>query len=134
EIEATRVQLMMESLYMYSWQIAAATVLLMGGRMVIGGEISVGDFVAFNGFALTMTFPMFDLGTFLTKGRQSLVFIDRLRELEAFSPEVTDGSGAGPAPESSRYAVDCENVSYAYSGTTLNVLKNVSMQVNPGEF
>lgn len=67
----------------YGWQVALAALLGSGGARVMAGELGAGDFLAFNGFVMTLVFPMFDFGAFVVRWRQAAASLDRLEELLA---------------------------------------------------
>ena len=82
EISAIKATVIVDSLYMYIWQFGIVIVLLAGGYMVINANLSLGKLVAFIYYVFYLIFPMFDIGQFLVKSRQSAVSVDRLIELE----------------------------------------------------
>lgn len=90
EVRAVRWQTIIDSLYGHIWQFAIIGVLLMGGRMAMQGEITLGDLVAFDAYVLLLVWPMFDVGQFLVRGRQSSVSIDRITAVEDPAPEVSE--------------------------------------------
>jgi len=53
-------------------QLGLATLVLVGGRQVITGTISVGDFVAFYGYVLMLTSPMRTLGVMLGMAQRAV--------------------------------------------------------------
>jgi ATP-binding cassette subfamily B protein len=161
DLEAIRGQVWMEITHSYAWQAVAALVLLLGGRMVLLGHITLGDWVAFNSFAFSLTVPIFDLGNLWVRGRQCLVCAERLRELENTQPDVRELDNPQPVrernkpqpdvrqTESSRPEVperpaaphqDVEpeltlrEVSFAYAGLSRDVLQQLSFEIRLGEF
>ncbi len=67
-----------------------AIVLWGGGRGVIRGDLSLGDFVAFGQYLMMLIWPMIALGwavNLLQRGRASIERIDRLLEV---TPEIAD--------------------------------------------
>jgi ATP-binding cassette subfamily B protein len=70
-------------------------VLWIGGKQAMGGEISIGDFVAF-GFYLTMlTWPMISLGWVINLFQRGAASMGRLQKVFGIEPVVDD-----PAPQS----------------------------------
>ncbi|MHB2016397.1 MAG: ABC transporter ATP-binding protein [Candidatus Xenobia bacterium] len=128
ELNAVRTMVALESLYGYSWQIVAAIVLLVGGLLVIHGGVTLGDFVAFNGFAVSLTFPMFDFGAFLTRGRLALVSIERLQVLEEVDADVQDGQ---PARADLPADLSAHEVSYRYPSGS-QALRQITLEARPG--
>ena len=68
-------------MYGYGWQMAVVALLIAGGLHVIDGTITLGQFVTFEGFVMTLIWPMFDVGTFVSKYKQTFVALGRLQEL-----------------------------------------------------
>lgn len=132
ELGAVTGQAMMETVYGYAWQLAAATVLLVGGRQVILGHVSLADFVAFNGLCLALTYPMFDFGQFLTKGRQAIVFIERLQSLEAEAVDIGDGVRTDLPSDGPAYHM--EGVGFCYGRDRAPALQGVDLRLPRGGF
>ena len=88
EIKAVLWQTIIDSLYGNIWQLAIVAVLLAGGMMVIAGEVTLGDLIAFDTYVLMLVWPMFDIGQFFVRGKLCAVSIDRVAEVERFPPEV----------------------------------------------
>ena len=81
EVKVAVVQKAVFLMYGYGWQLAIVALLIAGGGSVLRGDISLGQFVSFEGFVMTLIWPMFDVGRFVSKYKQSCVAISRLQEL-----------------------------------------------------
>ncbi len=114
EIEAAKSQTLIDSLFGHVWQLGVVAVLLAGGIGVMKGRLTLGTFVAFDAYVLMLIFPMFDIGTFFVRGRQSAVSIGRLRELEEEPPGIAERADARPPAEPVRGSLRFESVGYAY--------------------
>ncbi len=69
-------------------------VIIYGGRLVIQGDISTGDFVAFNGYLGLLTWPMLALGWVVNitqRGRASMQRINRLLETRSEIQDFQEG-------------------------------------------
>lgn len=132
EVSAVKVMTIIDSLYMYIWQFGIVVVLLVGGYMVIQAELTYGKLAAFIYYIVWLVFPMFDIGQFLVKSRQSAVSIDRLVELEEVEPMVNDSAHDGPMPEI-RGSLTFDSVDFAFAGSEREILKNVSFDIQAGE-
>lgn len=116
EIDAARSQTLVDSLFGHVWQLGVVAVLLAGGIGVMSGRLTLGTFVAFDAYVLMLIFPMFDIGTFFVRGRQSGVSIARLRELEETAPEIEEAPGARTlAPGSIEGRLRFASLGYAYA-------------------
>jgi len=131
EISTIKAYTIVESLYMYIWQIGIGIVLLAGGYMVINANLSLGKLVAFIYYVVYMVFPMFDIGQFLVKSRQSAVSIDRLKELENVTAMVQDG-GKREVASDTRGGLEFENVEFRFPKSPRKIIDNISLDIKPG--
>jgi ATP-binding cassette subfamily B protein len=131
EISTIKAYTIVESLYMYIWQVGIIIVLLAGGYMVIKANLSLGKLVAFIYYVVYMIFPMFDIGQFLVKSRQSAVSIDRLSELENVPPMVQD-EGAMTANGNPTAGLELENVNFSFPDSARRIIDNISLAIKPG--
>jgi len=133
EIAAVKSHTVIESLWMYIWQLGIVIILLAGGYYVIKGTLSIGEFVAFDSYVLFMIYPMFDVGNFLVKGLRAAVSIKRLVELEEH-PEMVDlDEGSRPVAATVPGRVEFENVSFHFPGMEREILDNLTFTAEPGE-
>ncbi len=131
EISAVRAQTVIESFYTYIPEFGIALALVAGGYMVIQGEITLGGFLAFDYFVMLLIFPMLDIGSFLVKGLQSAVSIDRLMELQSYKSGKVK-SGTKPLPSDIQGEISFEDVSLSLSDSR-SVLANVSFTIESGQ-
>ena len=128
EVRVSMFQQIVYLMYGFGWQAAVVALLLAGGSHVIDGQITLGQFVAFEGFVMTLVWPMFDVGTFVSKFKQIYVALDRLQDLvDEPSPDQVGGSRPLNVP-----FLELRDVaSNAPDGATL--LRNVTLIAKPGE-
>jgi len=110
--------------------LAVATVIWVGGRQVIQGSISLGDFVAFNVYLARLTWPMIALGwvvNLLERGRASM---ERLNYIFDTVPEIKDTPGVLTDFEVEG-AIEFRNLSFSYNGVP--ALQNVSLAILKGK-
>ncbi len=132
EISAIKATTIVDSLYMYIWQFGVIIVLLAGGYMAINSNLSIGKLVAFIYYVVYLIFPMFDIGQFLVKSRQSAVSINRLQELENVPPMVSaKGSHDGNGEFSG--SLQFKDVSFWFAGTENRIVDRVSIDIKAGE-
>src|SRR5262244_3366395 len=97
--------------------LAVVVVIWVGGRQVIQGAITLGDFVAFNVYLGRLTWPMIALGwvvNLLERGRASM---ERLNYILDTPPEVKDADDVLTDFEV-QGAIEFRNLSFSYNGTT----------------
>jgi len=92
----------------------------------------MGDMATFIYYATWLVFPMFDIGQFLVKSRQSAVSIERLQELERMPAMVADNGTLCPDKNASGQ-MTFDNVSFAFEGMDRKILDEISFKVKPGQ-
>jgi ATP-binding cassette subfamily B protein len=132
EISAARATIVVDSLYMYIWQFGIIIALLAGGYMVINSNLSLGKLMAFIYYVIYLIFPMFDIGQFLVKSRQSAVSINRLSELENIPPMVPEDGGNG-ASDISDGNISFHDVEFTFPGARQKIIGGVSFEIKPGQ-
>jgi len=132
EISAVKATTVVDSLYSYIWQFGIIIALLAGGYMVINASLTLGELVAFIFYIVLLVFPMFDIGQFLVKSRQSAVSIDRLTELEKVPPMVRD-SGTMTIDSDIEGRLSFENVDFSFPGSIRKIIERISFEVEPGQ-
>jgi ATP-binding cassette subfamily B protein len=128
EIRTTTIQQIIYMMYGYGWQAAVVALLLAGGLHVMEGRITLGQFVAFEGFVMTLVWPMFDVGMFVSRYKQTFVALTRLQELMDEEPPPA-GTGTASPIDGALAMVGGEVV--ATDGVTL--LADIELEVSPGE-
>jgi len=103
-----------------------------GGNQVIGGQLTLGELVAFNTYLGFLVFPAFMLGMISAMVARSSASAKRVFEVLDAPNEVTDKPGAKPLPPV-QGRVAFENVSFRYVGAERNVLDGVSFVAEPGQ-
>src|SRR6266849_2574370 len=71
---------------------AVVIVLWLGGREVLLGKISVGDFVAFNTYMVQLTWPVIALGWVINIFQRGTASLVRINEIISQQPEIVDES------------------------------------------
>jgi ATP-binding cassette subfamily B protein len=110
--------------------LAVAVVLWVGGRQVVQGAITLGDFVAFNVYLGRLTWPMIALGwvvNLLERGRASM---ERLNYILHTVAEVKDGPGVLSGFELEG-EIEFRNLSFSYNGVP--TLRNISLLIPKGK-
>ena len=102
-----------------------------GGLLVIGGQLTVGELVAFSTYLTQLIQPVRRLGMILPAVAEAAAAGDRVFEILDAAPEVHDAPDAVPLPPV-RGHVRFEHVSFAYFGRH-QVLRDVSFEAQPGQ-
>jgi len=131
EISAVKVTTFIDSLYNYIWQFGVVVVLVAGGHRVLYSGLSIGDLATFVYYVTWLVFPMFDIGQFLVKSRQSAVSINRLLELERVPPMVTD-NGAISNGEL-KGSIEYDKVMFEFPDSERSIIDNISFEIDAGQ-
>jgi ABC-type multidrug transport system fused ATPase/permease subunit len=97
-IYSTRLQAFFSPLLGLLPQLGIALVLLVGGRQVIAGELSLGDFTAFYTYVAMLAAPMRMLGMALGMAQRAIASGNRLFEILDREPRIESPPQAPPLP------------------------------------
>jgi len=128
---STRLRAFYSPLIGFLPQLGLAGLLYVGGRQVIDGNLSEGDFVAFYGYVLMLTGPMRMLGIALGMAQRAVASGERVFELLDRAPRLTAPPDA-PALPPGGGRVELRDVTFAYDGDE-PVLEDVDLSVEPGQ-
>jgi ABC-type multidrug transport system fused ATPase/permease subunit len=108
-----------------------AIILLVGGRQVMSGSLSLGDFTAFYAYLLMLIAPMRQLGVVLGLAQRATASGARVFELLDREPRIVTPPGAPPLPEGNG-RVELRGVRFAYEGSTTPALRDIDLVVEAG--
>ncbi len=114
-IYSTKLQAFFSPLIGLLPQIGIALVLLIGGRQVIDGSLSLGDFTAFYTYLVILAGPMRMLGVAMGMAQRAVASGNRLFEILDREPEIASPPGAPPLPAGGG-SVRMEGVTLRYEG------------------
>ncbi len=110
--------------------VALAAVLLVAGRMVVSGSLSIGSFFAFNFLLAMLVMPLRMLGMWIGQAVRAVASGERIFEVLDEPEEIADRPDARPlrpGPGALRF----ENVDFAYEPGRF-VLEGIDLDVEPG--
>ena len=113
--------------------IAAAIVLWLGGQKVMQGTMTLGEFVAFNGYLGMLTWPVMAVGQLVNQYQRGTAALSRI--IEIMDTPVAPGyqSDEQPTPAGAiQGRVEITNLSFAYGDQTSPDLKNISLSIPAG--
>ena len=110
--------------------LAVVIVLLFGGRQVIQGSISLGDFVAYNMYLGFLIWPMIALGWVVNLFERGRASMQRLNYILDAPAEVKDEPGIA-ADFAVQGAIEFRNLSFSYDGAS--TLRNISLSIPKGK-
>ena len=130
--------------------IAVMIVLWLGGRQVILGRISPGDFVAFNTYMVQLTWPVIALGWVINIFQRGTASLGRINQIFFEKPEIADDRDTSPVARQLQLAMNQDaniptnseqhrelrgeiefcNLNFGYNGVP--VLKDVNLRIPAG--
>ena len=109
-----------------------ATVLWLGGRSVIAGDLSVGSFVAFNAYVVMLVWPLRVLGQRVTTVQKALAASGRILEVLEAEPRLREPRHPAELERPLRGDVRLDSVRFGHDGDRA-VLDGLELHVAPGE-
>ncbi len=109
--------------------LTVALVLLVGGRAVAEGRLTVGEFVSFNFYLALLTWPMISLGWTVTLIQQGSASMGRIAEVLSRVPEIRTMPGARSLDAVSG-EIELRDIGVRYGDTW--VLRHVGFRVPRG--
>lgn len=131
-LRVIRNQSLMDVLITLGFGIAYAITLLGGSNLVIAGEMSIGDLVAFTGYLGVLAMPVFWFPWLLTRFKKIRVSAERLSELVNLPEEdieVHDTKDYG----SLNGDIKINDLTYNYPGYIERVLEHINIDIKQGE-
>ncbi len=116
----------------FVYNLGVLGVVWLGGLWVIGGELSIGQLVAFLTYLNFLIMPVFMLGMQGANISRADASAKRIFEIIDAESEVTDRPGAMPLPPVEG-RVAFEDVSFRYVGADRDTLSHVSFIAEPGQ-
>lgn len=103
-----------------------------GGWQIMKGQLTLGEFVAFNMYLMMLMMPVRMLGFIINTSQEAIASGQRIFEILDTKSEVEESANAKLLPPI-KGRITFENVSFGYETGGGLVLKNFSLDVQPGE-
>ena len=119
---------------------AIVLVLWLGGREVLLGRISVGDFVKFNTYMVLLTWPVIALGWVINIFQRGLASAGRINEILQVEPEIHDVPFAMAPKQEIRGDIEFRDLTFSYGSEpggsappfAKAVLHNINLHIPAG--
>lgn len=132
QITVTRIFALLFPLIFLVANLGQALTLYFGGRQIIAGTLSIGEWQEFSLYLVYIFFPIAQLGFIITQMSQASASAARIFEILDARSDVTDKPGAISLPQVQGRVV-FEEVTFRYFGSGEPVLKDVSFTAEPGQ-
>jgi ABC-type multidrug transport system fused ATPase/permease subunit len=130
-MDATRLRAFYNPFIGFLPNLGLAVILLVGGRQVVNGTLTLGDFTAFYAYLLMLIGPMRQLGIALGLAQRATASGARLFEVLDREPRLLAPADARPLPEG-RGRVELRDVTFSYESAAIASLRDVSLTVEAG--
>ena len=116
----------------FGFGIAYAISLLYGSKLVLQGQISIGDFIAFNGYLAILEGPVNWIPWLFGRAKKFKVSFDRLNKMFKLPEEEIDNFEKSNE-EKLNGDIEIKNLTYNYPGYIETVLENININIKKGE-
>jgi subfamily B ATP-binding cassette protein HlyB/CyaB len=113
-------------------KIAVVAILYIGARLVIAGDLTVGELVAFNMLAGRVAEPVLRLAQLWQQFQEARVGVARLGDIFNTPTEAVHAPSRSSLPQI-RGRIAFEDVTFRYRPDAPEVLRRVSLHIEPGE-
>jgi ATP-binding cassette subfamily B protein len=109
-------------------------VLWMGSREVIREHITLGEFVAFNGYLVLLSWPMIAFGWVTNILQRGFASWARMLEVLDYPPAIDDATVSERGRAASLDgAIEMRNLTFSYPGADRPVLQDINLRIEAGE-
>ncbi len=108
----------------------AVVMIVIGGGAILGGDMTLGDFVMYLFLTAMMAGPLVQMASIGTQITEAFAGLDRIRELRSMSTEIDGDKGKEPL-RGTEGEIAFENVSFSYDDE-VPVLRDVSLTAPTG--
>ena len=112
--------------------ISIVVLLWMGGLRVIDGEMSLGDFVAFEAYLMMLIRPMITLGFIVNTFERGAASMGRIQAILNEKPEIFDGEQVKWGIRDIEGEIEFRDLNFAYPDGT-PVLKGINLKIERGK-
>tara|TARA_Y100001968_G_scaffold331041_1_gene384538 strand:- start:626 stop:3580 length:2955 start_codon:yes stop_codon:yes gene_type:complete len=115
-------------------QLSQLLVLWIGASLVLKGQLSLGQLIAFRIISSYVTQPLLRLSTIWQNIQELKVSFERLADIVDTKEETTEVDKSKIPLPSIKGSVEFEDISFAFKKGQINILKNINLSIKAGEF
>ncbi len=113
--------------------LSVALTLLYGGYLVIHGQITLGKFVAFNSYVMTLVWPMMAAGESINMFSQGLASWRRVKSIFNEPAEIVDDEYTDPAIDTLDGSVELKDLHFRYGENLPEVFSGLTETMENGQ-
>ncbi len=111
--------------------LSAAVLLWWGGRAVILGQLSLGEFVAFMGYLAMLTWPTIAIGWVINIFQRGSASMERILDILRTEPDIRDAAVTSTS-EKPAGGLEIRNLTFRYRTSECPVLADINLSISPG--
>jgi ATP-binding cassette, subfamily B, multidrug efflux pump len=127
----TRLRGLMMPIMASTGGVGTLAVLFIGGSRVISGAMTLGDFVAFNGYLGMLIWPTVVFGWILNLVQRGAASMQRLNHVLDARPQILEPD-VPAQPGEIKGAIELRDLSFSYEGNAAPVLSHISLAIPKG--
>ncbi|MCQ2538971.1 MAG: ABC transporter ATP-binding protein/permease [Acetatifactor sp.] len=114
--------------------ISLLVTLIAGGKMVLNGQVTIGQFVAFQSYIGMLVWPMIACGDCINSFSQAAAAFGRIKVIFDATADITDSEMPAMAEDAVLTGdITLKNLSFTYPDSETPVLKNIDLHIKSGE-
>lgn len=102
--------------------------IIYGSKLVAGGIISLGDFIAFNTYMAAIMRPVTNISRIIEVWQRGAASAKRLNDIFSETSDISDGE----ENEIKDFDIEIKNLTFTYPQTEVPVLKNINLTIPSG--
>jgi ATP-binding cassette subfamily B protein len=104
--------------------------LIIGGNMVLKGKVSLGDFIAFNGYLTMIMVPIVSIGRIITIFQRGMASLNRLNEIFNAKVDINEPNDCIKTPV--KGDIEIKNLFFSYQDSKETVLSDINLIIPKG--
>ena len=132
-MEKVKVQALFMPLLFLITGVSVIIVMWVGGTMVINGQMTLGEIIAFIAYLSLLIWPVIAFGWVINIIQQASASMKRLLKLFAEVDDVEDNEATDSTIKDVKGEIEFKNVSFRYLANSNDVLQNLSFKIKNGE-
>jgi ABC-type multidrug transport system, ATPase and permease components len=127
-----RISAMMRPLLQFLIGTGFVLIIWVGVPMTVRGEMSVGEFTAFNLYLTRLIWPLIALGYVVNLYQRGTASLKRLNSIQAIEPTITDRTDVREQPDITG-RIEFKNLTYTFHETDEPVLRDINLVIEAGQ-
>jgi len=132
-MEKVKIQALFMPMLFLITGVSVIIVVWVGGSMVIAGELTLGEMIAFVAYLSLLIWPVIAFGWVINIIQQASASMKRLLKIFAEEDDVKDSAETDTTITSIGGEIEFNNVSFRYAPESVDVLKDISFKISNGE-